>query len=261
MYTFPFGSQLRRVAQDESSGAKDYFILGVYASAVHAEWRAPNGKLISPAVAVASEPSIFWNGNLEEAREIIDGINIPEAVGRLAPAAGQFTGPSARILDEKVLAPLGLTRKDVWLCNLLPETRLNPGQAALIREKYNPLREKFALPEVTIPKRPATFCGNERKEELLAEFLRAKPKTLITLGEAPLIQFVIPLLKKSGVNFPYKKLSDFPKYGQKIPIELGGYVFNLLPLTHPRQIGALGSHSRDWFQRHAEWVAEQINLL
>lgn len=28
---------------------------------------------------------------------------------------------------------------------------------------------------------------------------------------------------------------------------------NVLPIAHPRQIGALGAHSEKWFQCHWEW--------
>ena len=51
--------------------AKKVFVLGVYASAVHARWKK-DGKVICQALAVASEPRIFWDGNPEEAKRIID---------------------------------------------------------------------------------------------------------------------------------------------------------------------------------------------
>ena len=28
---------------------------------------------------------------------------------------------------------------------------------------------------------------------------------------------------------------------------------NVLPLAHPRQIGALGAHNEKWFQCHLQW--------
>ena len=40
---------------------KKVFVLGVYASAVHAKW-IKNNRIICKALSVASEPCIFWDG-------------------------------------------------------------------------------------------------------------------------------------------------------------------------------------------------------
>ena len=72
-YYFPFGQELKKVEQEERS-TKKAFVLGVYASAVHARWIDQNGKQKVTALAVASEPDIFWTG--ENAEKIISGINI-----------------------------------------------------------------------------------------------------------------------------------------------------------------------------------------
>lgn len=109
-YYFPFGQELRPLVQEDRSHKK-VFVLGVYASAVHAKWKN-NGQIICQALAVASEPRIFWDGNEEEARAIIDKINIPEELGSLEPAGKQLNGPSAKVLDDNILAPLGYTRHD-----------------------------------------------------------------------------------------------------------------------------------------------------
>ena len=111
---------------------------------VHAKWKK-GSKTISQALAVASEPRIFWDGNIDEAKEIIGKIKIPEELGYLEPAGSQLNDPSAKVLDEDIFAKLGFTRKDAWLCDMLPETRLNPNQVKVIEEKYNPLIEKYGL--------------------------------------------------------------------------------------------------------------------
>lgn len=61
-YNFAFGQPLVSVEQKDRS-PKGIFILGVYASAVHAKWRDKKGKVLVNALAVASEPYIFWRGN------------------------------------------------------------------------------------------------------------------------------------------------------------------------------------------------------
>ena len=68
MFQFPFGAPLLTVEQSPLSTAK-VFVLGVYASAVHARWVNPDGTTRVRALAVASEPSIFWAGD-DDARII-----------------------------------------------------------------------------------------------------------------------------------------------------------------------------------------------
>ena len=59
--TFPFGTPITPVKQADTT-PKRVFVLGVYASAVHARWVADDGKTIINALGVASEPEIFWRG-------------------------------------------------------------------------------------------------------------------------------------------------------------------------------------------------------
>ena len=60
--TYPFGSRLRQVVQQDRT-PKQVFVLGVYASAVHARWTSADGRVLVRALAVASEPAIFWDGS------------------------------------------------------------------------------------------------------------------------------------------------------------------------------------------------------
>lgn len=105
-YYFPFGEMVHSLVQQDRT-PKQVFILGVYASAVHAKWRRGTD-VICQALAVASEPRIFWDGDPEEAKAIIDQIRMPTELGTLEPAGRQLNGPSAKVLDEHILAPLGL---------------------------------------------------------------------------------------------------------------------------------------------------------
>ncbi len=165
-YLFPFGQELHPLVQEDKS-SKKVFVLGVYASAVHARWKK-NGEIVCQALAVASEPRIFWDGNIDEAKHIIEKVNMPSELGVLEPAGKQLNGPSAKVLDENILAPIGYTRAEAWLCDCLPETRINSSQAKVIKDRYNPLIEKYGLNPVTIPNRPTAFCDkNAPKKSLL----------------------------------------------------------------------------------------------
>ena len=253
-YYYPFGEELKRVVQQDRT-PKKVFVLGVYASAVHARWMKPGQKRpVCNALAVASEPRIFWDGNPDEAAEIIRRIKIPKELGTLEPADPRFNGPSAKVLDEHILAPLGVTRKDAWLCDLLPETRLNPNQLKFIEGTYNKqYKKKYHLNDVTIPKCPSNFCEGDRPKEIIAELEESKAELLVLLGDKPIKQFLNVV---ASVDF--KSLKEYVEmkdsyYGKKTHAVINGKSYTILPLAHPRQIGGLGSHSGRWYDEHLEW--------
>lgn len=248
-YQYPFGEYVRPLAQDDRS-QKRVFVLGVYASAVHAKWKR-DGNTVCQALAVASEPRIFWDGNPEEAKDIISRIHIPEDLGTLEPAGGHLNGPSAKVLDNQILSPLGFSRTDAWLCDCLPETRLNPSQAKVIKERYDPLIEEYGLNAVTIPKRPSSFCDDRRAEEIVDELMQSKAELLVLLGDIPIKQFL-----RTVSDVPYSTLQEYVGwygYGNPSDAAIHGRHVRVLPLAHPRQIGALGAHSERWHKAHAEW--------
>ncbi len=253
-YYFPFGQELHPLIQQDKT-PKKVFVLGVYASAVHAKWKK-DGQIICQALAVASEPRIFWDGNPEEARAIIDAVKIPKELGTLEPAGRQLNGPSAKVLDENILAPLGFDRSDAWLCDCLPETRINPSQAKAIREKYDPLIETYGLNPVTIPARPSAFCSKERSREITRELMQSEADLLVLLGDIPIAQFL-----KKVADVPYASLGEYVElygYGTKTEVKIGEKSIQVLPLAHPRQIGALGAHSEKWFLMHKKWEEQRI---
>lgn len=248
-YYYPFGETVHPLVQQDRS-PKQVFVLGVYASAVHAQWKKDN-RIVCRALAVASEPRIFWDGNPKEASEIISRIHIPEEMGILEPAASHFNGPSAKVLDNHILAPLGFTRKDAWLCDLLPETRLNHSQVTVIRKEYAPEAKKYGLNEVTIPPRPSSFCDKSRSIEIVSELEESQAKLLVLLGDIPIRQF---LNQVADVN--YKNLQEYVEqhgYGIISQVTINGRTYQVLPLAHPRQIGKLGFHSEKWYQLHWNW--------
>ena len=228
---FPFGQIVRPLVQQDRT-PKKVFVLGVYASAVHARWKK-DGKTICPAMAVASEPRIFWDGNVDEAKEIISKIAIPKEVGTLEPAGSHLNGPSAKVLDEHILGTLGYTRKDAWLCDLLP------------------LIELYGLNKVTIPERPTVFCDAKRCEEILVELKESLAELLVLLGDIPIAQFL-----NEVADVPYTSLQEYVDlygYGTATDVTIDNRKIKVLPLAHPRQIGALGAHSEKWNRLHQEW--------
>ncbi|MBI5647559.1 MAG: hypothetical protein HY962_11560 [Ignavibacteriae bacterium] len=246
---FPFGQPVKQVEQKDRS-PKKVFILGVYASAVHACWKDGNEKILVRALAVASEPEIFWTGDQKEARKIISRIKLPIGAGTLEPAEARFNGPSGDALDHGILAPLGLTRDTVWLADMHPHAAMNPSQRAALARNYDPMIKKFGLPAVTAPNVPRSLSSN-RREELLAELLESGAETLITLGDLPLKWFL------SRVSDARPRLAEYgtgKTYGTYHGITVAGRKMDLLPLVHPRQIAGLGIHSSGWKTVHGTWM-------
>jgi uracil-DNA glycosylase len=247
---FPFGSPLRSVVQGDRS-PKTVFVLGVYASAVHAKWIGPSGRVLVKALAVASEPTIFWNGAGADA--LVAGLDIPRAAGHLVPAEPRYNGPSGGCLDEDFLVPLGLKRAEIWLCDLVPHACQNEQQRAAIGLKYEPRRAALGLPAVTIPPVPPVLADDQRRAEILAEIEIARPEVLVVLGDEPVRHFLAHHDRR------WSKLSDFGEgeaYGRLHEAVVGARKLHVLALAHPRQVGALGLHSPKWRKMHRAWRAE-----
>lgn len=248
-YQFPFGEYVRRLEQQDKT-PKEVFVLGVYASAVHARW-INGGQTVCQALAVASEPYIFWDGDPIEAHKIISEIKVPKEVGTLVLPNKNLNGPSSKVLSENILKPLSVTRQQAWLCDLLPESRLNPNQLRVISEKYNPLIEKYGLNEVTIPPEDGKFCNDTRCDEISDEIMRSGAGTVVLLGDIPIKQY---LSKVCALDF--KDLRDYTGkygYGKPIRLKVRERSVDVVPIAHPRQIGGLGRSNQFWFDEHKKW--------
>lgn len=248
-YKFPFGKNVTTVEQKDRAHKK-VFVLGVYASAVHAKWLDTNNRVVVNALAVASEPYIFWRG--DNAKKIIAEIKIPPALGKLIPAASNLNGPSGNALDNYFLKPLGITRDDAWLCDLVPHSCRNLKQKEAIEREYEPLISKYALSSATLPPVPEELTDEKRRKEILSEIHEANPETIILLGNEPVKWFL------KYYDNRWNTLSDFGdefgQYGKVHEAGIEGRTYKILPLCHPRQAAKLGSHSAKWTRLHEEWM-------
>ena len=251
--SFPFGQPIRKVCQADRT-PKKVFILGVYASAVHARWVDENGKTLIRALAVASEPEIFWRGEDAVAAGIVKKVVVPEGAGKLMPAAKALNGPSGTALDECFLNPMGLEdRSNVWLCDLVPYSCCNERQGAALDREYQSRMKTLKLPEYLWPGVPSHLTDDKRLKEILTEFREASPSMIITLGDQPLKWFISNLCTKTS-----SRLVDYGNtpetYGRLHDISVDGRSIKLLPLVHPRKAGKLGSHSQKWADFHELWT-------
>ena len=104
---------------------------------------------------------------------------------------------------------------------------------------------------MTIPERPSVFCDAQRCQEILSELKESQASLLVLLGDIPIAQFL-----NSVADVPYKSLQEYVElygYGNPTAATIDGHTINVLPLAHPRQIGALGAHSEKWNRLHQEW--------
>ena len=254
--TFPFGQPVQEVVQTDRT-PKVVFVLGVYASAVHARWMNMEGKTVVNALAVASEPYIFWRG--EDAESIIQRIAMPKELGRLVPAKQEFNGPSGIALDNLILNPLGLERNQAWLCDLVPHSCVNPSQGKAIEREYLPIAHRYSLAEHSVPPVPNQLTNERRRKAILNEIVESEARLLILLGDKPIQWFL------SYFDEHWNKLSDFGRdglsYGQLHNTNLSGKKIRVLPLAHPRQIAKLGQSSAAWYELHNKWLQESASKV
>lgn len=249
---FPFGEPIREVEQRDRK-PKCLFVLGVYASAVHARWVGLDGKQLIQAVGVASEPEIFWKG--DGAKDIIARIQIPESAGSLGPPANNLhNGPSGKALDSLYLEPIELSRSDAWLCDLVPHSCLNPSQKQALQRAYSPLVNDGVLPEVAWPTVPSVLADDERRRAIRDEIVESNASTVMLLGDEPIRWFL------NHYDDRWSKLSDFGKtperYGRCHSVRLDDLEVDVLPLVHPRQAAALGFSDPEWRALHVAWTKD-----
>jgi len=236
---------------------KRVFVLGVQASAVHARCVGPDGNDVVKALAVASEPRIFWRG--DGAEDIISRISLPTEIGSLKPAEDRFNGPSGRALDDPFLKPLGVDRHEAWLCDLVRHSCMNAAQRRVIERWYMPLCEKSGLPVPSVPPLPDRLADEARRRAILHEIREPRASVLVLLGDQPIPWF----LRFFGDR--WRRLSDFgataDSYGWLHRVGLSGMVMKVLPLAHPRQAARPGRSSISWFDLHQRWVRTPGDLL
>lgn len=83
------------------------------------------------------------------------------------------------------LQPLGCTRGDAWLCDLLPESRTNPSQAAATVTRYAPWVERGIAPAATVPDAPRRFTDEARREAITGELRRSQAQESRSSSLAP----------------------------------------------------------------------------
>lgn len=250
-HTFPFGQPIRPVKQVNDCHPKKYFILGVYSSAVHVKWYGPDGKIRIRAMAVATEPEIFWKGGNDYVEKVIETINLDKKYGYLKPADAQFNGPSGNCLDDNYLTPLGVKRENVWLCDLLPYSRMNPKQEKALKERY----DGFVDIPYNFPPVPRPIADANRVKEIVSELKQSGAKEIILLGDEPIKYFL------NAFDKTITKLSQIENYADPLNVTIDDEEYKVTCLVHPRQAARLGASSESWNKEHQKWITEQSSKI
>jgi hypothetical protein len=90
-----------------------------------------------------------------------------------------------------------------------------------------------------------------------AKRISSQAPLLVLLGDIPISQY---LNRVADIDF--SSLQEFTKrygYGNTFSVKIRDKVIKVLPLAHPRQIGALGTHNEKWYLLHKKWEMDRLN--
>lgn len=250
---FPFGLRSVRCAPRRAAPARA-FVLGVYPSAFHVRWTAPDGFKAVRALAVGPEPWPFWDGQDQAERLVrwVRDVKWQQEWGQVAPA-GRVNGSSGVLVRDRVLAPLGLSLEDVWLTDAVPFFFVHRGprtQGTAMSERYDRFAAAAGRPLHDLPDRPSAgalveLAATQEADRLEDELRQAAAPLLITLGNEALA--VAAALLEGDLP---SRLSPDSGYGRRVQARLGRQSMEVLPLVHPGQRGAT------WTAAHDRWIRQ-----
>ncbi len=245
--TFPFGSPLLP-ARPSADGPSELFTLGAYPSAIHIRWVPPAPLRPIRAMPIDNEPSPFWDGEdaAKRVREWLRRRRWDPAFGVATPA--DENGSSGRRLQDEVLTPLGYRLDDAWLTDSLDTYHGSVSVRRRIEDTYDPARTELglSLPEVDLPTHPSTsaIVRGADVDRIAAELDVARPKTVVTLGQAAL-----EVMRRATGSPGPPNLSRTGPYGEPYELRLGRRKATWYAVVHP------GQRDKDYRRLHDDWVA------
>jgi hypothetical protein len=266
--TFPFGQPNAQCAPTQPSDGSEaaLVVLGVYPSALHLSWRAPDGKASIAALAVDVEPSVFWAGDNESERaQRVAGwktaTNDDGSRGIFGWAA--FNGSSGSAVAHNYLDPLGVSYEQCFLTDCVPFYFVKSGtgeQGTAISAKWKRYADENDWIGGDLPSRPTTKAlvsmAASPERGLEAELVAAQPAVVVTLGQeaADALERVVPVMTPPA-GLPLRAGDD--GYGSPGWITLGEHEVKWIPLAHPGVTGRKGS----WHDHHDKWTRTARHLL
>lgn len=238
-----------------ADGEREIFVLGAYPSALHVKWCHPDGKMLIKAIAVANEPTPFWTG--EDQNELRRKWTHEQGI---RPEWGTFgacegNGSSGRKLDDMLFNPLKISRTQAWITDCLDEYHQSTSaQAAMSR---GPVAKMLIDHGIIMPVHRAhptegqivAMARQQHHRRLLEELAVARPKIVVTLGNAALKVFC-ELAKMQEA--PIRLSSDPLHYGRTYGARIGERAIEWLPLAHP-------AAPESYRQAHRDWLTKRLN--
>jgi hypothetical protein len=251
---FSFGVEIKQVKQNDRT-QKKVFVLGKYASAVHGRFISNDTKNVRNinALAIASEPCIFWDGS--NAENLVNQVNkiIPPEIGKFELPDKNFNGPSGKALDKYYLEPLNLTRNDIWMCDLIPQFLVNKNDSqhraqTLLNnylEKVNMVQFKSNIPFVPVN------IDIDRTMEIKNELIQSNAETIILLGQDTLKWFISKVS-----DFHKNELKEIVPYGIPFDIKISGIekTYKVYAFAHMHHIEKPIGKGKEWKEKHFNWI-------
>jgi hypothetical protein len=202
-YRFPFGDPSTPRPPRRPGGACKAFVLGVYPSAIHVRWDLPAWAhaecgLVVGALAIADEPTVFWDGDSD--RELVAawkervGFREGNERGEWGHVRGVGNGTSGRPVRDGVLDALRVDVADTWFTDAINEFYVKRGgaktrqQGDVLDDVYAPFAAKVGLNPANLPARPTPaalvrLAVSDHRDRLRQELADAGSPVVITLGE------------------------------------------------------------------------------
>ena len=248
------------------------FVLGVYPSAIHVRWDLPAwardefGVAVG-ALAVADEPTVFWDGN--DADALVDlwrrrvGFRSGDGPDQWGQVRAVGNGTSGRPVRDGILRYLsdgdGVSVDETWFTDAVNEffvKRGGPGsrqQGDVHDRVYGPFARRLSLPEANLPTRPSPNALVERavtghRDRLRGEFSTASAPIVVTLGEEA--RRVLERVADSVAGTPTLPLDRTIKgdvYGVPGSVTIGDFTAQWFALIHP------GNRDKRWTRMHQGW--------
>ena len=266
--TFPFGLRSTPRPPRRPSGDVEVFVLGVYPSALHVRWTLPTwspaATRVVGALAVADEPTVFWDGadaiaRVEEWKASV-GFREGDAPGDWGTATAAGNGTSGRSVRDRVLNPLGADVAATWFTDAVDRYFVKRGgatrqQGDVIDAVYQPFAAAAGLPSASIPQRPTPaqlveIAATEHRDRLRIELEEASARVVVTLGEEG--RQVLLAIADFVSGPPLKPLDSrtiaAERYGDPGQVKVGTWAATWHAVVHP------GNRDRFWKGLHDQWI-------
>lgn len=280
-YRFPFGSTPTSRPPRRPAGACRLFVLGVYPSALHVRWTPPLWALDRDdlelsrvkALAVADEPTVFWDASEPDADKAVaawrDEVGFRTGEGRddWGRVEASANGTSGRWVVSNVLLPLGADREDTWFTDAVDHYFVKPGTATArgqldVIDLYNRFAAASSsdLLPAELPVRPSqdalvALARRQHADRLRAEVAEASPRLIVTLGDEA--RRALLALADHAEGPPTQPLSsrslaeESTRYGEAGSVTVSGTTYGWHALVHP------GQRSTWWRTLHLDWIGRR----